>query len=196
MTPTETVAPNTIDGAATQPNAVPSLDHIAAKMTAMRASAERNRRGTTGPTETGISDQALAETPVAPETAEQSVEPEVAAALEPSEADGTTESAAQTPESVSTESADSTAGDIIDFIEFAETNPNAKFRFVRNGKEMVIDARKAAAILGQGGAIHEEARELKIQRSEFEEYEREQRARHEGLALAMEFTIEPRLKQA
>ena len=61
---------------------------------------------------------------------------------------------------------------------------------------MIVDAKKAAAILGQGGAIHEEARELKIKRSEFEEYEREQRARHEGLALAMEFTIEPRLRQA
>lgn len=191
---TEIVAPNTIDGAATQHNAVPSLDSIAAKMTAMRESAQRNRAATTGPTETGSSEQATAEAPVAPDTADPSVEPEVADA--PTDLDtGTPEADAQ-PEAVSPADADSTAQEIIDFIEFAETNPQAKFRFVRNGKEMVIDAKKAAAILGQGGAIHEEARELKIKRSEFEEYEREQRAHHEGLTLAMEFTIEPRLKQA
>lgn len=193
MTPTEIVAPNTSTGAATQPNAVPSLDQIAAKMTAMRASAERNRSATTGPTETGSSDQATAEAPVAPDTTD-SVEPEISET--PTEHDqGTADDVAQ-PQAVSDTEADSTAQDIIDFIEFAETNPNAKFKFVRNGKEMIVDAKKAAAILGQGGAIHEEARELKIRRSEFEEYEREQRARHEGLALAMEFTIEPRLRQA
>lgn len=193
MTPTEIVAPNTSTGAATQPNAVPSLDQIAAKMTAMRASAERNRSATTGPTETGSSDQATAEAPVAPDTTD-SVEPEISETLTEHD-QGTADDVAQ-PQAVSDTEADSTAQDIIDFIEFAETNPNAKFKFVRNGKEMIVDAKKAAAILGQGGAIHEEARELKIRRSEFEEYEREQRARHEGLALAMEFTIEPRLRQA
>jgi len=67
---------------------------------------------------------------------------------------------------------------------------------MRNGKEVVIDAKKAAAILGQGGAIHEEARQLKIQRSEFDEYLKEQRSRQEGLTLAMEFTIQPKLQQA
>lgn len=193
MTPTEIVAPNTSTGAATQPNAVPSLDQIAAKMTAMRASAERNRSATTGPTETGSSDQATAEAPVAPDTTD-SVEPEISDT--PTDHDQGTADDVTQPQAVSDTEADSTAQDIIDFIEFAETNPNAKFKFVRNGKEMIVDAKKAAAILGQGGAIHEEARELKIKRSEFEEYEREQRARHEGLALAMEFTIEPRLRQA
>jgi len=61
---------------------------------------------------------------------------------------------------------------------------------------MIIDAKKAAAILGQGGAIHEEARELKIKRAEFEEYEKERRQQLDGLALAMEFTIQPQLQQA
>jgi hypothetical protein len=88
------------------------------------------------------------------------------------------------------------AEELIDFIEFAETNPNAKFKFVRNGKEIVIDAKKAAAILGQGGAIHEEARQLKVERSEFDEYLNETRARQEGLTLAMEFTVQPRLQGA
>jgi hypothetical protein len=61
---------------------------------------------------------------------------------------------------------------------------------------MIIDAKKAAAILGQGGAIHEEARELKIKRAEFEEYEKERRQQLDGLALAMEFTIQPQLQKA
>ena len=81
-------------------------------------------------------------------------------------------------------------------MEFAESNPNAKFKFMKNGKEMIIDAKKAAAILGQGGAIHEDARQLKIDKAEFEEYARETRQKQDGLLLAMEFTIQPRLQQA
>jgi hypothetical protein len=97
---------------------------------------------------------------------------------------------------VSDNQTDSTADELIDFIEFAETNPNAKFKFMKNGKEVVIDAKKAAAILGQGSAIHEEARQLKVERAEFDEYVNDVRARQEGLTLAMEFTVEPRLRQA
>lgn len=190
---TETVAPNTLDGAATQHNAMPGLDQIAAKMTAMREAADRNRRGETNSIETGASDEGNAESPVAPEEVEQSTQPKVAPALEDEAVEQADEDDAQT-ESVST--SDSSAQEIIDFIEFAETNPNAKFKFVRNGKEMVIDAKKAAAILGQGGAIHEEARELKIRKAEFDEYERERRQQIDGLALAMEFTVQPRLQQA
>jgi hypothetical protein len=103
---------------------------------------------------------------------------------------------AQAEEPVSDNNADSTADELIDFIEFAETNPNAKFKFMKNGKEVVIDAKKAAAILGQGSAIHEEARQLKVERAEFDEYVNDVRARQEGLTLAMEFTVEPRLRQA
>jgi len=97
---------------------------------------------------------------------------------------------------VSNDSNDSTQEDLIDFIDFAETNPNAKFKFVRNGKEIVIDAKKASSILGQGAAISEDARQLKIERAEFDEYLKDTRARHDGLTLAMEFTIEPKLKNA
>jgi hypothetical protein len=67
---------------------------------------------------------------------------------------------------------------------------------MRNGREVVIDAKKAASILGQGSAIHEEARELKVQRAEFDEYLKETRAKQEGLTLAMEFTIQPKLREA
>lgn len=86
--------------------------------------------------------------------------------------------------------------DLIDFIEFAESNPSAKFKFTRNGKEVIVDAKKAAAILGQGGAIHEEARQLKVERAEFDEYLKDSRERQEGLTLAMEFTVQPQLQKA
>jgi hypothetical protein len=81
-------------------------------------------------------------------------------------------------------------------LEFAETHPNAKFKFVRNGKEIEIDARKAASILGQGAAISEDARQLKIDKSEFDEYLTTKRAETEGLLLAMEFTVRPQLQKA
>jgi hypothetical protein len=50
--------------------------------------------------------------------------------------------------------------------------------------------------LGQGSAIHEEARQLKVERAEFEEYLNDVRARQEGLTLAMEFTVQPQLRKA
>ena len=190
---TETVAPNTLDGAATQHNAMPGLDQIAAKMTAMRQQAQRNRLEVTTGVETGTPEQAVTEEPVAPEAQEQSTgEPEVAAAQDPN-AEPAEDAAAQ-DEPVS--EGDTTAQEVIDFIEFADSNPNAKFRFMRNGKEMIIDAKRAAAILGQGGAIHEEARQLKIERAEFDEYQRQTRDKTDGLMLAMEFTVEPRLRHA
>ena len=194
MTTDTPVAPNTIDGAATQHNAMPGLEQIAAKMTAMREIAQRNRQGADQPVAAGESDQATTESPVAPSGDENTVEPEIADTDDTVSAAATDDADAQ--DTVSTTDSDTTAQEIIDFIEFAETNPNAKFKFMRNGKEVIIDAKKAAAILGQGGAIHEEARELKIRKSEFDEYERERRQQLDGLTLAMEFTIQPRLQQA
>jgi hypothetical protein len=190
---TETAVPNTVDGAATQHNSTQGLDAIiATKMTAMRQQAERNRLDATSPVEPGASAAASTDSPVAPEALAN--EPEIDTDQEPVDT-GTEED--RTQETVSeSETADSNAQEIIDFLEFAETNPNAKFKFMRNGKEVVMDAKKAAAILGQGGAIHEEARELKIQKSEFQEYEREQREKLGGLTLAMEFTIQPQLQGA
>jgi len=181
------ITPNSTDpvGAAANDNpAVPSLDSIATKMTAMREQTERNLLRATEQTAAGTQE------PVAHE----SVEPEVADASDTEYQDDTVESEA--PEEVSTDAAENTGEDLIDFIEFAETNPNAKFKFMKNGKEVVIDAKKAASILGQGGAIHEEARQLKVERSEFDEYIQTQRAQQEGLTLAMEFTVEPRLQGA
>ena len=181
-------SPDSVQTTATDTPAVPSLDSIAQKMAAMREHTERNQLRATEQTATGVEEESSE--PVAHE----SVEPEVADASDTDYASDAQE--ADAPEEVSTDSNESNSDDLIDFIEFAETNPNAKFKFLKNGKEVVIDAKKAAAILGQGGAIHEEARQLKVERSEFDEYLQAQRAQQEGLTLAMEFTVEPRLQGA
>jgi hypothetical protein len=170
---------------------------IFAKMTAMRELTQRNQLRAAESSASGETSAAPDDSPVAPN------EPEITSA-ESADIDSydldqppsdTVASTDAEPVSESTES-DSSSEDLIDFIEFAETNPNAKFRFMRNGKEMVIDARRAASILGQGGAIHEEARQLKIQRAEFDEYLKEQQAQQAGLTLAMEFTVAPQLQRA
>lgn len=176
---TQEITPNA-SSAASDTSVVPSLDNIAAKMTAMRNQAAERLASTTQGSQ--------------PESRDTSLQ--VDTESDPS-TDLTTDTL--TPEhqvSDSDSDSDSTATELIDFIEFAETHPEARFRFMRNGREVVIDARKAAAILGQGSAIHDEARELKIKRSEFEEYERETRNRQDQLLLAMEFTVEPRLRTA
>lgn len=189
---TDTITPNAPQSTGTESPAVPSMDTIAAKMTAMREQTLRNQiRQQPEQTATGQDDAAAKSSPVADNLP---VEPEVVDTNDTEIVDGNQEADAQ--ETVSTGSNDSSAEELIDFIEFAETNPNAKFKFMKNGKEVVIDAKKAAAILGQGSAIHEEARQLKIEKAEFDEYLKDVRSRQEGLALAMEFTIQPKLQKA
>ena len=157
--------------------------------------AMRNQVSATKPAETGPAPVATDAGPVAPEGVEVSddnTEPEIAELDAEYSEDSNDESTA--PEEVSTE--DSSSEELIDFLDFANTNPNARFKFMRNGKEVVIDAKKAAAILGQGAAISEDARQLKIQRAEFDEYLKEKQSQTEGLLLAMEFTVRPQLQKA
>ena len=187
---TETISPNTESSAAANQSAVPSLDSIAAKMTAMKEMTLRNQIGATEQTATGADTSADEFDSVAPSNEEA----EVVDTNDTEYASDNQEADAQ--ETVSADSNDSTADELIDFVEFAETNPNAKFKFMKNGKEVIVDAKKAAAILGQGSAIHEEARELKVQKAEFDEYLKETYARQEGLTLAMEFTVQPKLQAA
>jgi hypothetical protein len=166
------------------------LDAIAQKMAAMR-----NQVQATDPAETGQSRVATQDRPVAPqgvEVSDDNTEPEIADPDAEYSEDGNEESDA--PEEVSTDN--STSDELIDFLDFANTNPNAKFKFMRNGKEVVIDAKKAAAILGQGAAISEDARQLKIQRAEFDEYLKERQGQAEGLLLAMEFTVRPQMQKS
>ncbi len=190
-----TISPNSPQAAVTEQNAAPSMDSIAAKMTAMREQTLRNQlRQQTEQAAAGQEESADSSSPVAPDSSDAVAE--IADTETDEFASSNQDVDAQNTDSVSDTNTDSTADELIDFIEFAETNPNAKFKFMKNGKEVVIDAKKAAAILGQGSAIHEEARQLKIERAEFDEYINETRARQEGLLLAMEFTVEPKLRQA
>jgi len=182
-----TTSPNTDTGAAASQSAVPSLDAIAAKMTAMR-----NQVSPTEQTATGVDASGDESSPVAARDPGAEVDD---LNTEEYDSDGQ-EADAQDEDSVSADSNDSTADELIDFVEFAETNPNAKFKFMKNGKEVIVDAKKAAAILGQGSAIHEDARQLKVERAEFDEYLNEVRSKQEGLTLAMEFTVQPKLQGA
>ena len=185
-------------------SAATSMDAIAAKMTAMRDQTQRNQLRESNESAAGPVDEAKSTRPVAPD------EPKITSTNDalidfdqdpeaPVQPEGDTADTADdtADEQVSSEQSDNSTNDeLIDFIEFAETNPQAKFKFMRNGKEVVIDAKRAAAILGQGGAIHEEARQLKIEKSEFDEYQRQQRSQQEGLTLAMELTVAPQMQRA
>jgi hypothetical protein len=192
-----------------QPETVPvqkvdsGLDSIASKMAAMKSQTLRNQMNATNTVETGSETSADANAPVVPEGVKVEdnnvhdsdtnlVEPEVAEPTAEYADDANADSYA--PEEVSND--DTQVSDIIDFLEFADTHPNAKFKFMRNGKEIEIDAKKAASILGQGAAISEDARQLKIDRAEFDEFQQNKRAEQEGLILAMEFTIQPQLQKA
>jgi hypothetical protein len=187
-----------------QPETVPvenvslGLDSIAAKMAAMKEQTLRNQTGSTNSAETGSEKPAGKTAPVAPEGIEVD-DDNTESVSEPETEDPEAEYAegnddADAPEEVSNDN--SSSEDLIDFLEFAENNPNAKFKFMRNGKEVVIDAKKAASILGQGAAVSEEARQLKIQKAEFDEYLHTRRAETDGLMLAMEFTVVPQIQKA
>ena len=194
---TDISTPNTETSAVPAESAMSTLDSIiASKMTALSQQTQRNRLRATDDIVTGADAEAkTASSPVAPDGTPEVAEPEdeYAVGTESDPAQATEEPVEPVSE---VNDADTASDELIDFIEFAETNPNAKFKFLKNGKEVIIDAKKAASILGQGGAIHEEARQLKIQRAEFDEYLREQKTRQDGLTLAMEFTVQPQLQQA
>ena len=193
---TDTITPNAPVSTGNDQSAVPSMDSIAAKMTAMREQTMRNQlRQQPDQTATGEETAAAESTPVAPSETGAEIDDTNDIFVEESDQEVEAHDAEETA-SVSDNQTDSTADELIDFLEFANDNPNAKFKFMKNGKEVVIDAKKAAAILGQGSAIHEEARQLKIERAEFDEYINEMRAQQEGLTLAMEFTVQPKLRQA
>ena len=89
--------------------------------------------------------------------------------------------------------------DAINFLEFAEANPDMMWKIPNKDAEngfAELTASKAASILGQGSAIHENARKLKAERAEFEEYEAKRRSELDGLQIGLELTIQPQLQQA
>lgn len=186
------IAPTAIPSTANDTSAVQSLDQVIAdKMTAMRSQTQRNQISNPNQTATGVASSADESASVAPSN---NADAEVGDTdTEEYASDNQT---ADTPEEVSNASNDSKAEDLIDFVEFAETNPQAKFKFMKNGKEVIVDAKRAAAILGQGSAIHEDARQLKVERAEFDEYVNGAKQRQDSLTLAMEFTVQPKLQKA
>ena len=101
----------------------------------------------------------------------------------------------------SEESAEATDGvtDAVNFLEFAEQNPDMMWRIPNKDAEggfIEIPVSKAAAILGQGSAIHENARKLKAEKADFEEYESKRKSELDGLQIGLELTIVPQLQSA
>jgi len=146
-----------------------------------------NRRN--NPQPTGSKPPAGQETKPSPEaTPAEEVEPE----------DSNTEGQ-ETVDSEETEENVPDVNEAVNFLEFAEQNPDVKLKFPNKDAEggfVEITAQKAAAILGQGSAIHENARKLKAERADFEEYESKRRNELDGLQIGLELTIVPQLQTA
>ena len=97
-----------------------------------------------------------------------------------------------------TESSDG-VNEAVNFLEFAKENPSLMLRIPNKEAEggfIELTAERAASILGQGSAIHENARKLKVDRAEFEEFESKRRNEIDGLQIGLELTIVPQLQTA
>lgn len=87
----------------------------------------------------------------------------------------------------------------VDFLEFAKENPTVMLKIPNKDAEggfIELSAEKAASILGQGSAIHENARKLKAEKADFEEYESKRKSELDGLQIGLELTIVPQLQGA
>ena len=129
------------------------------------------------------------ETKVSPEAApDEEAEPEDSNASESDAVDSENEA----------ESSDG-VNEAVNFLEFAKENPNLMLRIPNKEAEggfIELTAERAASILGQGSAIHENARKLKVDRAEFEEFESKRRNEIDGLQIGLELTIVPQLQTA
>ena len=130
--------------------------------------------------------------------AEAQAEAPEAAPNEEAEPEGSVDETTETVDSEDAEAINDVT-DAVNFLEFAEQNPDMLWRIPNkdaDGGFVEIPVSKAAAILGQGSAIHENARKLKAERAEFEEFEAKRRAELDGLQIGLELTIQPQLQQA
>jgi hypothetical protein len=111
------------------------------------------------------------------------------------------ESVSETEEPVEGEEAiESSEGDnsIVNFFEFADENPDLKFKIPNKNAEggfVELTAKKAATLLGQTSALDENSRKLKAEKAEFEEFEAKRRAELDGLQIGLELTIVPQLQE-
>jgi hypothetical protein len=167
---------------ATEQTGVNPVDAIAGMIAANR----RNNPQPEAVTPPAGQEEAQAKSPEA--TPEEGLEPE-------DSVDGTTE----TVDSEDTDEATDGVTEPINFLEFAEQNPDMMWRIPNKDAEggfVEIPVSRAAAILGQGSAIHENARKLKAEKADFEEYESKRRAELDGLQIGLELTMVPQLQQA
>jgi hypothetical protein len=129
---------------------------------------------------------------------ETKVSPE-AAPVEEAEPEDSNVDELETESSEETDEATDGVTDPVNFLEFAEQNPDMLWRIPNKDAEggfIEIPVSKAAAILGQGSAIHENARKLKAEKADFEEYESKRKSELDGLQIGLELTIVPQLQSA
>jgi hypothetical protein len=129
-------------------------------------------------------EEAQAESPEAAPV--EGVEPEEGSSVESDAAESEVE--AESSEGVN---------EAVDFLEFAKENPDVMLKIPNKDAEggfIELTAEKAASILGQGSAIHENARKLKAEKADFEEYESKRRSELDGLQIGLELTIVPQLQ--
>ena len=115
---------------------------------------------------------------------------------EPESVEGETE---ETVDEENTDEPSEGVSDPVNFFEFADENPNLKLRIPNKNAEggfIEITAKKAATLLGQTSDIDENARKLKTERADFEEYEAKRRSELDGLQIGLELTIVPQLQNA
>ena len=156
------------------------VDTIAAMIAA-------NKRNTPQP-DNSAPPPAGQETKVSPEATSPEAEPEDS--IENDEGTENSENEAESTDGVN---------EAVNFLEFAEQNPNVMLKIPNkdaDGGFVELTASKAASILGQGSAIHENARKLKAERADFEEYEAKRRNELDGLQIGLELTIVPQLQTA
>ena len=169
-----------------QTGAANPADAIAAMIAANRQRTESQPEGSTAP-------------PAGQEEA-KAESPEAAPNLEAEPEDSNVEAEESVDSEVAEEPADDGVSDeAINFLEFAEANPDMLWRIPNKdapGGFVEVPVSKAAAILGQGSAIHENARKLKAEKAEFEEYEVKRRQELDGLQIGLELTIVPQLQTA
>lgn len=167
-----------------QTGVVNPADAIAAMIAANRQRTDSQPEGSTAPP--AGQEEAKATSPEA--APEEVAEPE--------------DSSVETEESADSEVAeeptdDGVSPDAINFLEFAEANPDMMWKIPNKdapGGFVEVPVSKAAAILGQGSAIHENARKLKAEKAEFEEFKANRQKEIDGLQIGLELTIVPQLK--
>ena len=168
-----------------QTGVVNPADAIAAMIDANRQRTNPQPEGSTAPP--AGQEEAKAESPEA--APEEVAEPE----------DSSVETEESADSEVAEEPTDGVSDDAINFLEFAKSNPDMIWRIPNKDAEggfLEVPVSKAAAILGQGSAIHEHARKLKAEKAEFEEYEVNRRQELDGLQIGLELTIVPQLQTA